>query len=106
MNKDPVTQATDRHHAEEADYQRRAEALTEEGYALTDEIYADLPAHLDEILEETPTVEALKKVLIAYVSCEYDAPHIHVHNTRRLFSSIEGIIDAAVKKIVERRLEP
>lgn len=43
--KDPIVQATDRHHAEEADYQRRAEALTEE-------IYADLAAHLDEYAQE------------------------------------------------------
>ena len=85
MNKDPITQATSQHHADEAAYQRRAEALTEE-------IYADLPAHLDEIVEFTNCCEALKSLLTEYQI----APSL----------GLMKIIETAVKKIVEMRLEP
>lgn len=96
MNKDPITQATNRHHAEEADYQRRAEALT-------DDIYANLPAHLDEILEFTDTESALRRMLAAYLLPPN--PRARDCNTLELLQAIDSVIDAAVNKIVERRLE-
>lgn len=94
--KDPIVQATNRHHAEEADYQRRAEALTEE-------IYANLPAHLDEIVEFTDGIDAFRMVLNAYL-----LPHqkgVLVGYPGNVVITINALIGRAVKKIVERRLE-
>ena len=97
MTKDPITQAADRHHAEEAERQRRYDAMVEE-------IYANLPAHLNEIVEFTDTEKALRIMLAAYL-----LPHNQRTrgwcNTLELLQAIDSVVDAAVKKIVERRLE-
>lgn len=95
--KDPITQDTDRHHAEEADRQRRAEALTEE-------IYANLPAHLDEIMEFTDAEAALRRMLAAYLPDTHN-PSASDRYVPELLEAINVVIDTAVKKIVERRLE-
>lgn len=95
--KDPIVQATNQHHAEEAEYQRRAEALTKE-------IYADLPAHLDEIIEFIGCETALRQLLTAYL-----LPHssrTRDRYTLELLQATDTVIDAAVNKIVERRLKP
>lgn len=91
--KDPIVQATARHHTEEADRQRRYDALTEE-------IYADLPAHLNEIVEFTDTEKALRRVLELHMY-----PFASVDPKEIVAGSIDFIIGIAVKKIVERRLE-
>lgn len=96
--KDPIIQATSQHHAKEADYQRRAEALTEE-------IYADLQAHLDEIVEFTDTEAALRRMLAAYLP-DPNNPSASDRYVPELLEATNVVIDAAVKKIVERRLEP
>jgi len=96
MSKDPIVQAADQHHAEEADHQRRYDRMVEE-------IYADLPAHLDEIIELTNTERGLKALLLVYInSRDWSSPG----NERfAVFSSMKVVIDIAVNKIVERRLE-
>lgn len=93
--KDPITQATDRHHAEEADYQRRYDAMAEE-------IYADLPAHLDEIVEFTDTEAVVRQLLTASISNTREPRIVKLENVNRV---ADAAILAAVKKIVERRLE-
>lgn len=93
--KDPITQATDQHHADEAAYQRRAEALT-------DEIYADLPGHLDEIVEFTDTEAAFTVMLSGYIN----KTALLADKVGWITNQANTVILKAVKKIVERRLEP